>query len=54
VPPDPLDDASLEVLRADHPDAFDLARYDGDQSRQDLALASLARRAGGSPSTLGA
>ena len=49
VPPDPLDDASLKVLRADHPDAFDLARYDGDQSRQDLALASLARRIGLGP-----
>src|ERR671918_2130512 len=49
VPPKPLDDASLEALRAAHPDAFDLARYDGDQSRQDLALASLARRIGWGP-----
>ena len=49
VPPDPLDDARLEALRADRPDAFDLARYDGDQSRQDLALASLARRIGRGP-----
>jgi hypothetical protein len=54
LPPEPLDDASLEALRTAHPDVFDLAHYDGDQSRQDLALASLARRAGGSPSTLGA
>jgi hypothetical protein len=49
VPPDPLDDASLEALRANHPDVFDLARYDGDQSRQDLALASLARQGGWEP-----
>ena len=48
-PPDPLDDTSLEALRADHPDPFDLTRYDGDQSRQDLALASLARRIGWGP-----
>jgi P4 family phage/plasmid primase-like protien len=50
APPDPLDDARLKALRADHPDAFDPARYDGDQSRQDLALASLARRMGWGPS----
>jgi P4 family phage/plasmid primase-like protien len=49
APPDPLDDATLETLRADHPDVFDLDRYDGDQSRQDLALASLARRIGWPP-----
>jgi putative DNA primase/helicase len=48
-PPEPLDDASLEAMRASHPDVFDLARYDGDQSRQDLALASVARRAGWAP-----
>jgi P4 family phage/plasmid primase-like protien len=48
-PPDPLDNARLEALRASHPDVFDLAHYDGDQSRQDLALASLARRAGWPP-----
>jgi P4 family phage/plasmid primase-like protien len=49
VPPDPLDYITLETLQADHPDAFDLGRYDGDQSRQDLALASLARRVGWPP-----
>src|ERR687892_348276 len=49
APADPLDDASLKALRAAHPDVFDLARYNGDQSRQDLALASLARRAGWEP-----
>ena len=49
APPDPLDDATLETLRADHPDVFDLGRYDGDQSRQDLGLASLARRVGWPP-----
>src|SRR5918996_302389 len=49
LPPEPLDDASLEALRTAHPDVFDLAHYDGDQSRQDLALASLARRAGWEP-----
>jgi putative DNA primase/helicase len=49
LPPGPLDDASFETLRASNPDVFDLSRYDGDQSRQDLALASLARGAGWEP-----
>jgi hypothetical protein len=48
-PPDPLDDASLEELGADHPQVFDLANYEGDQSRQDLALANLARSLGWPP-----
>jgi hypothetical protein len=48
-PPEALDNTSLEAMRASHPDVFDLVRYDGDQSRQDLALASLARRAGWPP-----
>jgi hypothetical protein len=42
--PEPLEAERVEELRARYPDVFDLARYDGDQSRQDLALASLARR----------
>jgi hypothetical protein len=48
-PPDPLEPERLKELRTRHPDLFDLARYDGDQSRQDLALASLARRIGWPP-----
>jgi hypothetical protein len=44
--PEPLDPERLEELRARHPDVFDLSRFDGDQSRQDLALAALARRLG--------
>ena len=44
--PEPLEPERLELLRANHPAAFDLARYDGDQSRQDLALATLAARVG--------
>ncbi len=47
--PNPLDTASLEALQASHPDAFDLANYDGDQSRQDLALANIARHLGWPP-----
>lgn len=44
--PDPLDQERVKALRENCPEAFDLARYDGDQSRQDLALAGLARRMG--------
>jgi Protein of unknown function (DUF3987) len=44
--PEPLEVERVEELRARYPEVFDLARYDGDQSRQDLALASLARRLG--------
>jgi D5 N terminal like len=47
--PEPLETEWLEVIRANHPDALDLARYDGDQSRQDHALASIARRLGWPP-----
>jgi len=47
--PDPLEPERLKELRTRHPDLFDLARYDGDQSRQDLALASLARHIGWPP-----
>ena len=43
-PPEPLDFERLKELRARHPSQFDLAGYNGDRSRQDLALASLARR----------
>ena len=47
--PDPLDDARLDELRASHPEVFDLANYDGDQSRQELALANVARKLGWPP-----
>jgi hypothetical protein len=44
--PEPLEPDRLAALKAKHPDVFALARYDGDQSRQDLALAGLAARLG--------
>jgi hypothetical protein len=47
--PDPLDDDLVAELRRTFPEAFDLANFDGDQSRQDLALAGLAYRSGLSP-----
>ena len=48
-PPKPLEPERLKQLRDRHRGLFDLARYDGDQSRQDLAVASLARRLGWPP-----
>jgi hypothetical protein len=44
--PESLEAERLAALKAKHPNVFDLARYDGDQSRQDLALAGLAARLG--------
>ena len=44
--PEPLEAERLAELREQYPEIFDLARYDGDQSRQDLALAGLAARLG--------
>ena len=48
-PPKPLEPERLKQLRDRHRGLFDLARYDGDQSRQDLAVASLAQRLGWPP-----
>ncbi len=47
--PGPLDPARLAELQAHHPDVFDLTNYEGDQSRQDLALANVARNLGWPP-----
>jgi hypothetical protein len=44
--PEPLEAERLAELREQYPGIFELARYDGDQSRQDLALAGLAARLG--------
>jgi putative DNA primase/helicase len=44
--PEPLDDQRLAEIKALFPETFDLTRFDGDQSRQDLALAMLAHRLG--------
>ena len=43
--PEPLEAERLAELREQYPEIFDLARYDGDQSRQDLALAGAGRAA---------
>ena len=48
-PPKPLEPERLKQLRDRHRGLFDLARYDGDQSCQDLAVASLAQRLGWPP-----
>jgi hypothetical protein len=45
-PPEPLEPDRLDELRSQHPSLFDLSRFDGDQSRQDLALASIVARSG--------
>jgi hypothetical protein len=44
--PEPLDAKRLRRLKREHPEVFDLDRYGGDQSAQDLALANLARAEG--------
>jgi len=49
TPPDPLEPDRLTALRDNHPEVFDLARFDQDESRRDMALARVACRLGWPP-----